>query len=94
MNTHLDYDTDGLGPETQYGTVGHAAGSPGSSVGASSGFALSQVSHPLAVAFGILGIVRTVYASVFAKGRDIVFPVDTAMEVQLPDAAEPSPPSP
>jgi hypothetical protein len=86
MNTHLDYDTEGLGPETQYGTVG-TRGLSGFFGWSLVGFALSQVSHPLAVAFGIIGIVRTVVPSVFGKGRDIVFPADTAMEVQL--AAEP-----
>jgi hypothetical protein len=90
MNTHLDYDTDGLGPETQYGTVG-TRGLAGFFGWGLVGFALSQVSHPLAVTFGILGIVRTVYPSVFGKGRDIVFPADTAMEVQLAAAPEPEP---
>jgi hypothetical protein len=92
MNTHLDYDTDGLGPETQYGTVG-TRGLAGLFGWGLAGAILSQISHPVAVAFGILGIVRTVYAAVFSKGRDIVFPADTAMEVQLPAApdAEPSP---
>jgi len=90
MNTHLDYDTDGLGPETQYGTVG-TRGLAGFFGWGLVGFALSQVSHPVAVALGILGIVRTVYPSVFGKGRDIVFPADTAMEVQLAAAPEPEP---
>jgi hypothetical protein len=90
MNTHLDYDTDGLGPETQYGTVG-TRGLAGLFGWGLVGAILSQISHPVAVAFGVLGIVRTVYASVFGRGRDVAFPVDTAMEVQLPDEPEPSP---
>jgi hypothetical protein len=89
MNTHLDYDTDGLGPETQYGTIG-TRGAAGLFGWGLVGAILSQVSHPVAVAFGILGVVRTVYASVFGKGRDIVFPADTAMEIQLAAEAAPS----
>ncbi len=90
MNAHLDYDTDGLGPETQYGTVG-TRGVAGFFGWGLVGAILSQISHPVAVAFGVLGIVRTVYASVFGRGRNVVFPVDTAMEVQLADEPEPSP---
>jgi hypothetical protein len=86
MQGHVDYDTDGLGPETQYGsTLTHSlSGFFGWGV---AGLLLAQVSHPLAVAFGIIGVARTVYASVFGKGRDVVFSEGTAMELQL--AAEP-----
>ena len=90
MHQHLDYATDGLGPETQYGNSGTTS-LAGFFGWGGVGIVLSQVSHPLAAAFGILGIVRTVYASVFGKGRDVVFPADTAMEVQLAAEPEPSP---
>ena len=86
MHQSLDYNTDGLGPEKQYGTVG-SRGLGGLFGFSLVGAALSQLSHPVAVAFGVLGIARTVYVSVIARGRNVTFPAHTEMEVQL--AAEP-----
>ncbi len=80
--SHLDYDTDGLGPETEYG--GPLSGSVAGFVGASiTGLALSSLGHPAAVTLGVLGVVRTTYAGVIAKGREVVFPADTRIQVQL-----------
>jgi hypothetical protein len=31
----------------------------------------------------VLGVARTTYAGVFARGKDIVFPADTPIQVQL-----------
>jgi hypothetical protein len=93
--SHLDYDTDGLGPETEYG--GPLSGSVAGFVGASiTGLALSSLGHPAAVTLGVLGVVRTTYAGVIAKGREVVFPADTRIQVQLAPRApaprqEPSP---
>jgi hypothetical protein len=79
---HLDYDTDGAGPEIAYG--GPLSGSVAGLVGASiTGLALSALGHPAAVTLGVLGVVRTTYAGVIAKGREVVFPMDTAIQVQL-----------
>ena len=73
--SHLDYDTDGLGPETEYG--GPLSGSVAGFVGASiTGLALSSLGHPAAVTLGVLGVVRTTYGGVIAKGREVVFPAD------------------
>ena len=82
----VDYNTDGLGPETQYGTTG-SRGLGGFFGFSLVGAALAQLSHPVAVAFAVVGVVRTLFGSVFAKGRDVAFPTHTQMEVQL--AAEP-----
>jgi hypothetical protein len=80
--SHLDYDTDGLGPETEYG--GALSGSVAGFVGASvTGVVISSLGHPAAVALGVLGVARTTYAGVFARGKDIVFPADTPIQVQL-----------
>jgi hypothetical protein len=89
MHQHLDYDTDGLGPETQYGSF--ASISVGGFFGWSLvGLLLSQLSHSVAVAFAVVGVVRTVYRAVVARGRDVSFPADTAMEVQLAPAPAPA----
>jgi hypothetical protein len=86
---HLDYDTDGAGPEMAYG--GPLSGSVAGLVGASiTGLALSSLGHPAAVTLGVLGVVRTTYASVIGKGREVVFPADTRIQVQL----APGPPAP
>jgi hypothetical protein len=86
---HLDYDTDGAGPEMEYGGAvsGSAAGFVGASV---TGVLISALGHPAAVALGALGVVRTTYTGVFAKGREVVFPADTRIQVQLaPGPAKP-----
>ena len=79
---HLDYDTDGAGPEMAYG--GPVSGSLAGLVGASiTGLAISTLGHPAAVALGVLGVARTTYSSVFAKGREVTFAADTRIQVQL-----------
>jgi len=87
--SHLDYDTDSLGPETEYG--GPLSGSLAGVVGASiTGLALSSLGHPAAVTLGVMGVVRTTYAGVIAKGSEVVFPADTRIQIQL----APGPPAP
>ena len=87
LHSGLDYNTDGLGPETQYGMFGSEA------VGGFLGFGLmgvglSQISHPMAVGVGVVGLARSFFTAVAGKGRNISFPADTVMEVQLaPEAA-------
>jgi hypothetical protein len=78
----MDNDADdSLGPR--------AAGNPGSrGVGGFfglglAGVALSQLWHPAGVALAAVGAARTVYGSVFAKGREVTFPADTVIQVQL-----------
>jgi hypothetical protein len=88
MHGRLDYDTDGAPPEMQYGGVGS------SMVGGFLGFgvfgvAVNQLGRPFMVATGAVGLARTVYAAVFAKGREISFPADTSIQIQL--APGPSP---
>jgi hypothetical protein len=78
----LDYDTDGAGPEMQYG--GPLSGSVAGLVGASiTGVLMSSLGHPAAVALGVIGVVRTTYTGVIGKGREVVFPADTRIQVQL-----------
>jgi hypothetical protein len=85
---HVEYDTDGAGPEMQYG--GPLSGSVAGFVGASiTGILLSSLGHPAAVALGVIGVARTTYAGVFAKGREVVFPADTRIQVQLAPGQRP-----
>jgi hypothetical protein len=82
---HVDYDTDGAGPEMQYG--GPVSGSVAGWVGASvTGLAISTLGRPAALALGITGVLRATYSGVIAKGREVVFPVDTRIQVQLAPA--------
>jgi hypothetical protein len=79
---HLDYDTDGAGPEMAYG--GAVSGSLGGFLGMSVlGVGLSALSRPATIAIGVIGMTRTTYGAVFGKGREIVFPADTVIQVQL-----------
>jgi len=88
--SHVDFDTDGAGPETEYG--GPLSGSVAGLVGASiTGLLVASLGHPAAVALGVLGVVRSTYAGVIGKGREVAFPADTRIQVQL--APSPSKPA-
>jgi hypothetical protein len=78
----LDYDTDGAGPEMQYG--GASSGALGGFLGLGLvGVAVNQLGRYVTVTTAVLGLARTVYSAVFAKGRDISFPPDTPIRLQL-----------
>jgi len=47
------------------------------------GAGLSQISQPLGVAFGFVGLARSVYTNVFGKGSELHFQADTPIQVQL-----------
>jgi hypothetical protein len=47
------------------------------------GVAVSQISRPAAVAFGLVGAARTIYTNVLGRGRELRFVADTPIEVQL-----------
>jgi hypothetical protein len=88
---HLETDTDGAGPEMQYG--GPVSGSVAGLIGASvTGLAVSTLGRPAALALGIAGVARTTYGAVFAKGREVAFPADTRIQVQLAPAPRASKP--
>jgi len=79
----LDYDTDGLGPEMQYG--GPVSGTVGGFVGLGL-FGVTNTAlggRYVTVAITVYGLTRTVYAAVFGKGREISFPDGTSIQVQL-----------
>jgi len=70
-------------------SIPRAPGSPGSrGVGGFFGWGLtgaivSQISRPVGMTLAGIGIARTVYATVFAKGHEVAFPAGTMMQVQL-----------
>lgn len=47
------------------------------------GAAVARLSQPLGLTFALVGVARTAYSSVVAKGRDVRFPADTPVEIQL-----------
>ena len=89
MHAHLDYDTDGLGPETVYGSARSEAVGGFFGLGLV-GVGLSQIFRPVAVGLGVFGLVRTAFSSIVGRGRDVSFPADTRIEVQLAPAPEPA----
>jgi hypothetical protein len=54
------------------------------------GVGLSQVSRPAAIVVGVVGASRAVYSSVFGKGQNVSFPVDTPVQVQLAPGPAPA----
>jgi hypothetical protein len=70
-------------------SIPRAPGSPGSrGVGGFFGWGLtgaivSQISRPVGFTLAGIGIARTVYATVFAKGHEVTFPAGTMIQVQL-----------
>ena len=86
MHGRLDYDTDGLPPEMAYGGV--TSNYLGGFIGAGAlGAGLSQLSRPVMIGITVAGLARTTYSTVFGRGRNVVFPVDTAMQLQLAPSA-------
>ena len=47
------------------------------------GVAISQVSRPVGIALSFVGVARTMYTNVLGKGREVSFPADTPIQVQL-----------
>ena len=94
LHRSWDYDTDGAGPEVQYGST--ASHSAGGFFGLSLlGVGVAQAGRPAALALAIVGVARTAYGSVAGKGRDVSFPADTPIQVRLAPGPGPSPsPSP
>lgn len=65
------------------------SGNPGAQgVGGFLGFGLigavaGRISRPFGVAFAAVGVARTVYASFVAKGKEVSFPANTPIQLQL-----------
>ena len=94
VDQHAKVDDDDIDPAT--GAVmppvtsveSGAAGVGGKGIGSFLGFGmigvgLARFSHPLGVALAAVGVVRTTYGTVFAKGHDISFSADTPIQVRI-----------
>jgi hypothetical protein len=51
-------------------------------------------SQPFGVAMGALGAARSVYVHFIARGREVVFPKNTAMQIGIGRRQSPAPASP
>lgn len=82
LSSHLDYDTDGAGPETAHGRFG--SGAVGGFLGfATLGVVLAQVARPIALTLTVAGLARTAYSAIAGRGRNISFPADTSIQIRL-----------
>ena len=96
MRRRVDYDTDGAGPEIQFGS-GESHGAGGFFGLGLVGAGAAQISRPFALGLAIAGVARTAFGSIAGKGRDVSFPADTPIQVQLapgPSATASPAPSP
>lgn len=86
LHGRVDLDTDGLGPETEYGGV--VSSTTGGFIGMSAaGIALNQIGRPVVIATTSIGLARSLYATVFARGREIVFPMNMPITLQISPAS-------
>jgi hypothetical protein len=81
--THGKWDHDaGAGPQVQSGGAGSSA--LGGAIGLGLiGIAINSLGHPVTVATTLFGLSKTTYSAVFGKGREVSFPRDTPMQLQL-----------
>jgi hypothetical protein len=92
--THGRLDSDSeTGPQMQYGGAGSSA--LGGAIGLGLiGIAINSFGHSVTVATTLFGLSKTTYSAVFGKGREVSFPRDMPIQVQLAggpheDAARP-----
>jgi hypothetical protein len=55
------------------------------------GVGVSLAFRPVAIVLGAFGVTRAVYVSLLGKGRDVIFPVNTPVQMQLSPATPPPP---
>jgi hypothetical protein len=82
-------DRDDVGDATAGVQPGNAGGRGlGGSLGLGLlGAGLGQLSRPVAVALGFFGLARNAYNSLLGKGRDVVIPARTSIQLQLSPAS-------
>ena len=54
------------------------------------GVGLAFTSPTAAIAFGAFGLARAVYSNVLGKGQDVVFPINTPIQMQLSPGQAPA----
>jgi hypothetical protein len=80
QHDHLDPDGDG---HTIHSSNPGALGVGGFIGFGLAGIPLSMASRPIGLALSAIGAARTTYSNVLGKGRDVQFPADTIMQLQL-----------
>ena len=92
---HHRFDNDGDANDVAGRTV--QSGNPGSrAIGGffglgALGIGLSQLSKPVGMALAVIGVARTLYTNVLGKGKDVRFPADTSIQLQLAPGPAPAP---
>lgn len=87
----LDNDADDVEASSAAETGSIGSGSLGGFLGFGLiGTALTHFSHPVGVAIAAVGVARTMYSNVLAKGKNVAFPVDTAIQLQLAPGPTPA----
>jgi hypothetical protein len=89
LDQHEHLDPDGDGHVIQSGAPG--AQTVGGFMGLGLlGIPLSLASRPVSITLSVIGAARTTYTNVLGKGRDVRFPADTQIQLQLaPGASSP-----
>src|SRR5206468_3773545 len=77
----FDHDADDSTPGPAGSPLSRGVG--GFFGGSIAGAVVGQVWHPAGIAVAAVGVARTTYTAVIAKGRDVTFPADTIIQVQL-----------
>jgi hypothetical protein len=55
------------------------------------GAGVGQIARPVGIALSAVGAARTLYTNVLGKGREVSFPADTPIQVQLAPGPRPAP---
>jgi len=55
------------------------------------GAGIGQITRPIGIALSVVGAARTLYTNVLGKGREVSFPADTPIQVQLAPGPPPKP---
>lgn len=92
-----------LGNDVRYdaGEIGNATDIPGPNIGGRGlggffglgllGTAVGQISKPVAGSLAFVGLAQTFYVNLLGKGREMVFPSDTSIQLQLSPASTKAP---
>jgi hypothetical protein len=88
QHDHLDPDGDGHVIHSSDPGAVSAGGFFGLGI---LGIPVSHIAPPVGLALSIVGAARTTYTNLLAKGRDVQFPVDTLIQLQLAPGPSASP---
>ena len=95
LRANFDHDRDHLDPDGD-GHIIHSNNPQALGVGGFFGLGvlgvgLSQISRPIGVSLSVVGAARTLYTNVLGRGREVRFPADTLIQLQLAPGPSPLP---